>query len=170
MNIVPLSNENIEETIALANSIFPHDVASNNPPEAGLRKSLESVLGQKSWRSSTKGKEFSRLNYWVMLDDETKRVVGFTGLYAFADAPHEVWLGWFGLDASTRGKGLGRELLEWTMNTAREEGYTLFKLYTTTDPLETAAQKLYDSCGLKVVREEHEVGDEYTTIYREGRL
>src|SRR3989344_2339656 len=128
MNIVPLTKENLEETIEMAHKVFPLDAVGENPPEKGLRKSLSSEKDDKSWHSITKGKKLSRLNYWVLLDDVSK-VIGVTGIYAFDDAKDEAWLAWFCLDPTTRGKGYGRKLLEWTMSKAREEGYKIFRLY-----------------------------------------
>jgi GNAT superfamily N-acetyltransferase len=170
MNIVPLSQENLEETIAMINAVFPDDLHSANPPELGLRKSLSLWVNETSWHSITKGRDLARFDYWVVLDEITQKVIGLTGLYAFKDAVNEAWLGWFGVAEIARGKGLGKKLLEWTMNKAREEGYTVFKLYTTTDPNEAAAQKLYENLGLKVVQEVEEHGSQYKTLYRQCDL
>lgn len=168
MNIVPLSHENIEEAIKLAHKVFPLDSASSNPPERGFRKSLsqESVL--KSWR----GPEhvLSRLNYWVLLDDNSHKVIGVTGLYGFKDNLDEVWLAWYCIDPEARGKGMGRRLLEWTIDKARSEGYKLFKLYTSTDPNESVAQKLYESLGLEIINREKDVDSPYEIIYRQINL
>ncbi len=168
MNIVPLSKENIEETIKLAHKIFPLDAASDNPLERGFRKSLSNEANLKSW----KGPEhvLARLNYWVLLDEKTDKVIGVTGLYGFKEFPKEVWLAWFCLDPEARGQGLGRKLLEWTMNKAKEEGYSIFKLYTSSDPNEAAAQKLYESVGLKIVKTEKDSEGQYDIMYREREL
>lgn len=167
MNIIPLSKENLEETIALAHKVFPLDAASKNPPERGFRKSLSKEANIKSW----KGPEniLSRLNYWVLLGEGSK-VVGVTGLYGFKDVPDEVWLAWFCLDPEIRGQGLGRKLLTWTMDKAKDEGYKIFKLYTSTDPNEAAAQRLYESVGLKIVKKEKDPESPYDIMYRQVNL
>ena len=170
MKIVPLSKENLEETIAMAHRVFPLDAVSKNPPEKGFRKSLSLDVDEKSWISITKGKTLTQLNYWVLLDDDTNAVIGVTGLYAFEDAPEEAWLAWFCLDPSTRGKGLGRQLLEWTIAKAKEGGYSIFKLYTSTDPNEATAQKLYESVGLEVTGEENDPESPYKILYRQVNL
>lgn len=166
MKIVPLSKENIDETIELAHRVFPLDAKSNNPPEKGFRKSLSPGKDDKSWASITKGKKLAKLNYWVLLDDNVDKVIGVTGLYSFTDAQNEAWLAWFCLDPDARGKGLGRKLLEWTMAKAKEEGYTAFRLYTSTDPNEAAAQKLYESVGLKITEEVDDPDSGYKIMYR----
>ena len=167
MTIVSLSEENLEEAIKLAHKVFPVDAASENPPERGFRKSLSREANLKSWQ----GPELilSRLNYWVLLDEASK-ITGVTGLYGFKKFPDEVWLAWFCIDPEVRGQGLGRKLLEWTMNKAREEGYKVFKLYTSTDPNEALAQKLYESVGLKIVKTEKDTKSPYNIMYRQSDL
>ena len=167
MKIVPLSKENLEETISLALKVFPLDAAGKNPPERGFRKSLSNEANLKSW----KGPEhiLSRLNYWILLDEKDK-VIGVTGLYGYKEIPEEVWLAWFCLDPNVRGKGLGRQLLEWTMTKAKEEGYKVFRLYTSTDPNEAPAQKLYESIGLKVTEEKDDDETPYKILYRQCNL
>jgi GNAT superfamily N-acetyltransferase len=53
-----------------------------------------------------------------------------------------------------RGRGIGRKISEWTISKARDLGYRQLKLYTSTDPNETMAQKLYESVGLKLYKRE----------------
>ena len=79
-------------------------------------------------------------------------------------------MAWFCLDPNVRGKGLGRQLLEWTMTKAKEEGYKVFRLYTSTDPNEAPAQKLYESIGLKVTEEKDDDETPYKILYRQCNL
>ena len=151
----------------MAHKVFPLDVAGDNPPERGFRKSLSNEANLKSWKGPER--VLFRLNYWVLLD-ETNKVIGVTGLYAFKETLDEVWLAWYCLDPEVRGQGLGRKLLLWTMDKARLEGYSIFKLYTSTDPNEAAAQKLYESLGLKVVKEEKDSESPYNIMYRQVKL
>jgi GNAT superfamily N-acetyltransferase len=170
MNPIPLSEKYLAETIALAHKVFPLDAASGNPPEKGFRKSLGSELNDESWKTATKGKKLKRLNYWILLDEEKSKVVGVTGIYSFTDPEDEAWMAWYCLDPIMRGKGLGRKLLEWTMDKAREDGYKKFKLYTSTDPNESIAQKLYDDVGLNITAEEDDPNSPYKIMYRERDL
>jgi GNAT superfamily N-acetyltransferase len=167
MNIAPLSEENLEETIELAHKVFPLDAAGDNPPERGFRKSLSNEANLKSWKGSEH--VLSRLNYWVLLDEKDK-VIGVTGLYGDKETPEEVWLAWFCLDPEARGHGLGRKLLEWTLDKARQEGYSIFNLYTSTDPNEAAAQKLYESLGLEIVKKEKDPESSHNILYRQLKL
>lgn len=166
MRIIPLSKDNLEETIRLAHKVFPLDAVGENPPEKGFRKSL---LPEEDW-GYWKENKLARLNYWVLLDDSSDKIIGVTGLYAFSDPKNEAWLAWFCLDSDARGRGLGRQLLEWTMTKAKEEGYSVFRLYTSTDPNEAAAQKLYKSVGLKVTEEKEDPDSEYKILYRQRNL
>ena len=170
MKIAPLTKENLKAAIEMAHGVFPLDAKGKNPPEKGFRKSLSLDDDEKSWYGITKGRELSRLTYWVLLDDDTDIVVGVTGLYTFSDAPDEAWLGWFCIDPEARGKGFGRKLLEWTMSKAKEEGYSIFRLYTSTDPNESLAQKLYESLGLYVTEEEDDSDSQYKIMYRQATL
>ena len=81
-----------------------------------------------------------------------------------------IWLGWYCLDKNERGKGFGREILEWTINNVKEKGYKIMRLYTTTDPNEATAQKLYEDLSFKIIDEEQKEGDSYKTLYRERIL
>lgn len=112
------------------------------------------------------------LQYYVVIDTDTSKVIAITGLYNRKEYPEdEAWLGWFCTDPEFRGKGIGRKTLEWTMNKARELGYKKFKLYTSTDSNETAAQNLYESVGLKVYkREPSKYYPDEEVLYREVDL
>ncbi len=77
-----------------------------------------------------------------------------------------VWLGWYCVRPDQRGKGLGRELIEWTIDKAKEQGFKKLKLYTSEDPEEAKAQEIYENYGFKIVGEEKGEG-KYKTLYRE---
>ncbi|MES2006493.1 MAG: GNAT family N-acetyltransferase [Patescibacteria group bacterium] len=107
------------------------------------------------------------LAYWVVSENGT--VVATTGLYRYrGDKQGEVNLGWFCVAPEMRGAGLGRKVLEWTMMRAQIEGAKTLKLYTSNSSNEAAAQKLYESVGLTVVREEPH--GEYIYMYREKKF
>jgi len=156
MNIIPLREQYLDETIQMTNAIFPEDVDAEWNPE-------------KSFKISLQRNDLATLGYWILLN-EGGEVIGVTGLYQRGneDPKDLVWLGWYGVCADERGKGLGKELLEWTIEKARSEGYKRLRLYTSTDPNEARAQELYEKVGLKVVEEEKTDGDKI--LYREMKL
>lgn len=156
-----LSHENFDEAFKLATSVFPNQEKEIEIPYRG---SLDP--------SSSYWNERRLVQYYIVKDVGTNKIVAVTGLYNRNDYPEdEAWLGWFCVDPSARGRGLGRKVLSWTMNKAKEMGYKRFKLYTSTDPNEVAAQNLYESVGLKIFkREPSEDWPDEEILYREVNL
>ncbi|MCL2377486.1 MAG: GNAT family N-acetyltransferase [Defluviitaleaceae bacterium] len=106
--------------------------------------------------------------YWVALN-ENDEICGTTGLYAEKDDFHEaLWLSWFCVNPNMRGQGIGKQLLEFSIDTAREYKKKYLRLYTSDDPNEAAAQFLYEKYGFRIVRTEKKRG--YTLLYRELAL
>ena len=166
MNITPLSREYLEETMKMVAEVFPDDVGAIYNPERSFNLGLQYAEHPDLLANSETQR---RLGYWIVLN-ESDEVVGTTGLYNKKDGPpDEVWLGWYCMRKDQRGKGLGRELLEWTVERARAEGYKKFKLYTSTDPNEARAQELYEKLGFKIIGEEDN-DDGAKTLYREKTL
>lgn len=101
--------------------------------------------------------------------DEANLVRGSTGLYRYRSDPEEaVWVAWFCVDPNARGRGIGQALIEHTVARARDAGYGLMRLYTSTDPNEAAAQHLYEKNGFVETRRKR--GLFVTTIYREKKI
>jgi len=138
MKVKPLSKENIEEAIQVAHKVFPSDAKEIDSPERAFRASLN----PENDRSFFKEHNMKTLRYFVVCSRE--KIIGTTGIYTLKTEPREIsWLGWFGIDKKYRGKGLGKELLNWTLNKIKEEGGKTVRLYTTTDPNEAKEQKIY---------------------------
>ncbi len=69
--------------------------------------------------------------YWVLIDPDSKHIIGLTGLYRLRWAwSRSYWLGWFALDPDLHGKGIGTKLLEITMATAKGYGAAHLKVET----------------------------------------
>jgi len=101
--------------------------------------------------------------------DESDRVLGTTGLYRYKRDFHQaVWVAWFCVDPKARGRGVGRALIEHTVARARDAGFGLIRLYTSTDPNEAAAQRLYEKNGFMEIGRKK--GLLSTTIFREKKL
>ncbi len=163
LSFKPLTQDNIEEMLALVKVMFPNDENDAEAAEKGYRASINS--------SDPRWNDRRVLKYWGVYDD-TDNLLAVTGLYnkISEHAENEIWLGWYGVSPSMRGRGIGRRVLEWTLEAARKEGYRKFRLWTTTSPEEAAAQKLYDSIGIKIYKEERKEKSEYVTLYREIEL
>ena len=96
----------------------------------------------------------SLLKYWVAVNNNGD-VCGICGLYTYKNDEHEaVWLGWFCVSQNLRGQGIGQKLIEYSIAEARKYNKKYFRLYTSTDPNEAAAQSLYEKYGFKVVKQE----------------
>ncbi len=110
--------------------------------------------------------------FWVAVD-EADRVLGTVGLYETGDGV--LWLGWFCTAPEARGRGVGRRLLNHAIDTARSEGQSSLRLYTSTDPNEAAAQILYERMGSRVTTRMRPflwrlVGASTEILYRERHL
>lgn len=101
--------------------------------------------------------------------DESDLVIGTTGLYRYKrDSDQAVWVAWFCVDNKARGRGVGQALIEHTVTRARDAGFKLIRLYTSTDPNEAAAQRLYEKNGFVEIRRKK--GLSTTIIFREKKL
>ena len=110
----------------------------------------------------------SMIAFDVYIDD-SGAVRGTTGLYQYEkDAQEAAWVAWFCVDPKTRGKGIGQKLIEHTIRMAAQAGFRRVRLYTSTDPNEEAAQRLYEKNGFKKISREK--GLFGTKIFRELQI
>ncbi|HEU5114365.1 MAG TPA: GNAT family N-acetyltransferase [Candidatus Paceibacterota bacterium] len=156
--IVPLSRANIDEAIELVHSVFPRE-AKQGIPEVPYWDSLN---------HTGLALESNRLEYYVAF--ENRQIIGVTGVFDEKDDTEAAWLGWFCVHPAFRGKGYGRQILEWTLALARSYGYKRFVVYTSRDPAESTAQLLYEKLGLVISSEEIHPGEPYDIIYREKTI
>ena len=72
----------------------------------------------------------SKKDYYIVY--ENNKIVGITGLYVdeFTQEKGVVWLGWFGVMPEYRRKGLGKKILELTIEMAKKKGFDTLRLYT----------------------------------------
>lgn len=110
----------------------------------------------------------SFINIWAAVKNGGK-VCGTTGLYLDKKDEHEaVWLSWFCVDPVQRRQGIGKMLIEFSIEKAKESGKDYLRLYTSDHSSEAAAQGLYEKYGLVVFRKEKYESDTY--LYRELNL
>jgi len=101
--------------------------------------------------------------------DGSDLVLGTTGLYRYKkDADEAVWVAWFCVDPKARGRGIGQALIDHTVSRARNAGFNRIRLYTSTDPNEASAQRLYEKNGFREIGRKK--GMFATTIIREKTL
>lgn len=159
--IEPLSEETLEDAKKLANSVFPLQTRDENS-DFWLTFSLE--------RNRSTGKYGAHLpQYWVYLREG--KVIGVIGLYELIRGRKDVvWLGWFCVDPKFRGRGVGSELLEHVIAAAKSMSKKFLRLYTSDDPIEAAAQKLYEKRGFVITKGRSRMRGKHTIFYRELAL
>ena len=156
--IAPLSHSTLRSTIALTNSVFP-EAAEKGWPEIAYKASL----GYKKELSIIQEDGTSFCRYWTIQD--RSKTFGTIGLYQEKeDPPEKAWLGWFCVANPSRGKGIGRYLLEFATEEAKRMGCKELWLYTSRDPDEAVAQVLYEKMGFEFMEEFEE--DPYPIFYR----
>ena len=110
----------------------------------------------------------SAMKYWVAVD-ENEDVCGITGLYGNkSDKDEALWLSWFCVNPKHRGRGIGKQLIEFSIEEAKKHRKKYLRLYTSDDANEADAQFLYEQYGFKIFKREEKAG--YTLIYREKEL
>jgi GNAT superfamily N-acetyltransferase len=109
------------------------------------------------------------LEYFVAIDE--CKVVGTTGLYAYEkDAAQNIYsIGWFGVDPAYRGRGIGHELLEFTIKEAIRRDAPVLNLWTTDSPKLSKARQMYERRGF-IVTETEQGEYDYPTVYMTLKL
>ncbi len=139
--VKPLNEQYLKEASNLANSVFSYEkILPNNAFEASLDRVKLQELREKDYIKA------ANLEYFVALADS--KIVGTTGLYNLTDDPSDVmWVGWYCVAPDYRSQGIGKVLLDFTINEARGRGKKRLRLYTSTRPEEENAQKVYEHNG-----------------------
>lgn len=168
MHIEPLSHETLDDAINLVNKVFPHQRLFERA-SIGFRGSL----AKNSWlyRILFYLAGIAEANYWIAIDDDSKKVIGTTGLYSTRkDEGEAYWLGWTCVEPACRGQGIGSKLVDFAIEKARGAGKKFLRLYTSTNPSQATAQILYEKRGFRITGEEKLRGTEFKILYRELEL
>lgn len=163
--IQPLTLRELDEATALARRVFPYA-----DPGISFTAALAPSSGSLAALREDDPRDPKNMRYWVARDPETREIIGTTGLYTYPDDPGAVWLGWFSVDPACRGRGIGSQLLDLSIELARQSGATHLRLYTSDHPNEAAAQFLYEKKGLRVFAEEAPADGSPRLLYRELAL
>lgn len=153
VTIVPLTKENLPQAIAAAKDGFSYGWPVLNPAK-DFRASLDPI--KNAARVSMDPKVEMNARYWVAMDNQGK-VVGTTGLYeTMPDQGKAYWLGWMSVPRAYQGQGIGKKLVDFSVEQAQKEGREYLRLYTSTSRGESAAQILYERKGFHIMgREPH---------------
>ncbi len=153
-----VTKDNIQQSLIVLKDIFPNDYIQ---AEGHYHDFID--------KQSAIWKEERFWEYFLVKD--SNKCVGLTGLYNSRNQNiDEVWCGWYGVVPDERGRGLGRAILDWTIDRARVLGYKKFRLWTTTDDSEKKAQNLYEKVGLNIYNRERFEDSNLQRLYREINL
>ncbi len=166
MKIIPLSKKNISEAIDLILRVFPESrVQDEDFAPRWFKASLSPKENKKLYSSF--GVKY--LKYWVVIDKDTKKIIGITGVYSLEkDEEEAFWLAWTCVHPNFRGMGVGKMLMEYIIRKAKDKKRKYLRLYTSTNPNEAVAQKMYDKMGFKIIKRENK--GKYERIYKELKL
>jgi len=165
IRIVPLSPATLGQALALITDTFR--LTPDEAPKLELEESVEP--GRYTAALAKKGMSDPR--YWVALYHG--HVAGVTGIYFNPlDRDEAVWGGWTAYDPKLRSSVSRAKLLllQKMIIEARGTGRNLLRLYTSTDPQEMAANRLYDRVGLKVYRTEPMEQGDGMVLYRQADI
>lgn len=117
------------------------------------KPSLDASLDIVSYREWYKKSGIDKLDYWVLIDRASEKVIGLTGLYTeIDDDENTCWLGWFCVDPTYRKSGLGRALLDFSIVKAKNMKKQQLKLYTYDAKEYNDAIAMYEQYGFKVFK------------------
>jgi len=122
--IEPLNVNTLDDASELRDRVFP-DLQTHE------RDTLSASLYKDKYKECWRINELTSLEYFVMIDTEKNNVIGLTGIYTeVKDNENACWLGWFCLEESYRGQGLSNDLLEFSINIAKQKNKKYLHLYT----------------------------------------
>lgn len=165
IKIVPLSPATLKPALALITDTF--QLTPDEVPTLELEEAVEP--GRHTAALVEKG--VCDPCYWVALYHG--HVAGVTGIYFNPLDRHEaVWGGWTAYDPKLRSSVSRAKMLmlDKMLIEARATGRRLLRLYTSTLPAETAANRLYDRAGLKVYRTEPLPDGTGMVLYRQAEI
>lgn len=135
LKIVDFSN--YKTAIKIQREIFPNEDGTIN-----ILASLDRDLFIKTTRVFYVDDD---VKYYLAYNNE--EIVGITGLYCIKNVCKEsVWLGWFGVLKKYRGLGFGKQILNNTIELAKNQGNKTIRLYTDIEENNNAVQ-LYKKLG-----------------------
>lgn len=104
---------------------------------------------------------------YYIVQDKNGVPLGITGHYPELDGNSTIWLGWYGILESFRGKGYGKQILLDTIEMCKKLDFPFFRAYTT-ETYDASAQPLYKKVMQLCERYENEHDETYensTLVY-----
>lgn len=128
INIIKLTKEYLKSAINLVNAVFDEE---DEYPKAEIKASIN-----EQWFNEYKSKYDNNLisTEYFIVTNEKQKVKGIIGIYELEDDYEDtMWIGWFCVHKKYRGKGIGKTLLNYSIEVAKERGKRYLSLYTSTD-------------------------------------
>ncbi len=154
--LVSLEKEMVAKAKELVDSVF-----IGQTPMERLSLRFYSRKGRLSYRIFSWLSGVDLLDFWVVISDDGS-VSGISGLYSVRkDRDEALWLGWYAVRSSERGKGLGTALLGKAIEEARSRGAMFLRLYTSDSELIDGgeeAQMIYEKHGLRIKSQKSIIG------------
>lgn len=168
IKIIPLEKKYLSDTIKLINHIFPNeDLLSEEFPDIS---SIPSKELEASLNKNLNFKNYKYLKYFIALNKKGE-IVGTTGLYSLkSDNKDHCWLGWFCVSQKYRNKGIGKLLLNYSVNKAKKEKKKYLNLYTSTNPNEAVAQIIYEKNDFYITKQKRIKQGNYKIFFRQKKL
>ncbi len=165
VKIIPLTKEYLARASELADSIFPHEeILPSKAFEGSVDEDKFQDIVQKFYN------DLVEIEYFIAAD-ENDSVLGTSGIYSLdSDEEDSCWLGWYCVHPDYRGQGLGRLLMNYTVDEARKRGKKYLNLYTSTNPNEAEAQIVYERNGFYITDQKREKQGDYEIFYRRKNL
>ncbi|MFH1307457.1 MAG: GNAT family N-acetyltransferase [archaeon] len=149
IRIEPLSHSTLDKTSKLAMNVFESKVKDEDYPPKWFKASLDFEKNKKIHQEF----DVTSSRYWVALVN--KEVLGVIGLYTLLyDENEAYWIGWYCVDDKSRGKGIGKALLDFAINKAKQDNKKYIRLYTSKESNEKRANEIYDKLGFKLMKKE----------------
>ena len=149
-DIVSLDRDMVHRAKELVDSVF----VGQGPLER-LSLRLYSRKGGLTYRFFSLLTGVDLLDFWIVISDDGS-VAGMSGLYSRRkDRREALWLGWYVVRPSERGKGLGTALLNKAIQEARSRNARFLRLYTSDSEMTEGgkdAQIMYERFGFKIKR------------------
>jgi len=167
MHIEPLSYETLDDAINLVNKVF----LNQNLFEKASWAFQLSLKNTWTVRIILGVVGVTEARYWVAIDENSRKVIGTTGLYSYKqDKDEAYWLGWTCVSPSARGQGIGSKLVDFSIQKGKTEAKKFLRLYTSTDPNRATARVLYEKRGFRLIGEDKMWGNKLKKLYFELEL
>jgi len=135
-----VGTKNLKEATKIQNLIFPKEKSNQ-----AFKASIYPKLFPKHY------KILKSANFWLV--KKKNSYIGITGIYNYIKYPRDAWLDWFGIVQTEQKRGVGTQILEWTMQKAKAMGYENFRTYTSLE---------YNPKGIQFYRHKNFLEERYT--------